>query len=385
MIASPALLAAPVLSPPLETTGRPEPEQPSVLSVDPGSLPTAQELQDLLGLALLLGLGTLTLSLLLPLAVKPMLRRLGVVDIPSERSSHSRTVIRGMGLAVAVSVVVGQLAGLLSGAVEVDRSVALVVLGGTVLAAALGWTEDLRGLSVRWRLLWQLGIGIVCAGALTVILGTGIWWWPVCAVAVVVYVNVANFMDGINGISGLHGFVVGLLYAWAGASNDLIWMIAAGLVVAFAFAGFLPWNFSRDAVFLGDVGSYLLGGSLILIAVAAFLSGVYVEYLLPPLSVYLADTGWTLMRRIRRGDAWWRPHREHVYQRLTDAGLSHAGSALVVAGFTVVVSLLSLAALWLPQVPSLPLGVLVVALLVLYLSLPGLLGLRRAHAGQRAS
>lgn len=361
------------------------PEQPSVLSVDPGSLPTAQELHELLVLVLVLGLAALVLSVLMPLAVKPMLRRLGVVDIPNERSSHSSTVIRGMGLAVAVSVVVVQLAALVAGVVDVDRSVALVVLGGTVLAAALGWTEDLRGLSVRWRLAWQAGIGVVCAGALSVILGTGIWWWPVCALAVVVYINVANFMDGINGISGLHGFVVGLLYAWAGASNDLVWMIVAGLVVAFAFAGFLPWNFSRDAVFLGDVGSYLLGGSLILIAVAAFLSGVYVEYLLPPLSVYLADTGWTLMRRIRRGDAWWRPHREHVYQRLTDAGLGHAASAATVAGFTVAVSLISLAALWLPQVPSLPLGVLVLLLLMLYLALPGLLGSRRVRATERSS
>lgn len=152
----------------------------------------------------------------MPLVVKPVLRRLGVVDIPNERSSHTRTVIRGMGLAVAAAVVVVQLLALLLGAVEVDRSIALVVLLGTALAAGLGWCEDIRGLSVRWRLAGQLLIGLVCAGALTLILGTGIWWWPVCAIAVVAYINVANFMDGLNGISGMHGFVVGLVYAWAG-------------------------------------------------------------------------------------------------------------------------------------------------------------------------
>ncbi|WP_144792018.1 glycosyltransferase family 4 protein [Kocuria palustris] len=358
-----------------------EPAPPSVLSTDPGAWPTPDELQTLLRLALSFGTAALVLSLLLPLAVKPVLRRLGVVDIPNERSSHTRTVIRGMGLAVAVAVVVVQLLAVALGAVAVDRSVALVVLTGTALAAALGWTEDIRGLSVRWRLAGQLLIGAGCAGALTLILETGIWWWPVCAVAVVAYINVANFMDGVNGISGMHGFVVGLVYSWAGASNDMPWMIVAGLVVAFAFLGFLPWNFSRDSVFLGDVGSYLLGGSLILIAIAAFLSGVYVEYLLPALSVYLADTGWTLLRRIRRGEAWWRPHREHVYQRLTDVGLSHAASSLTVAAFTLVCSLIGLAGLWLHGLPAVVPGVAVLLVLVLYLSLPRILDRGRTRPG----
>lgn len=356
----------------------------SVLATDPGAWPTAEELQSLLYLGLIFGSAALVLSLAMPLVVKPVLRRLGVVDIPNERSSHTRTVIRGMGLAVAAAVVVVQLLALLLGAVEVDRSVALVVLLGTALAAGLGWCEDIRGLSVRWRLAGQLLIGLVCAGALTLILGTGIWWWPVCAIAVVAYINVANFMDGLNGISGMHGFVVGLVYSWAGASNDLVWMIVAGLVVAFAFLGFLPWNFSRDSVFLGDVGSYLLGGSLIMIAIAAFLSGVYVEYLLPALSVYLADTGWTLLRRIRRGEAWWRPHREHVYQRLTDIGFSHAASSLTVAVFTVVVSLVGLTGLWLSGLPAVVPGLAVLAVLALYLSLPHLLGARRTAEAQEA-
>ena len=178
--------------------------------------------------------------------------------------------------------------------------------------------------------------------------------------------------------------MVGLVYSWAGASNDLVWMIVAGLVVAFAFLGFLPWNFSRDSVFLGDVGSYLLGGSLIMIAIAAFLSGVYVEYLLPALSVYLADTGWTLLRRIRRGDPWWRPHREHVYQRLTDIGFSHAASSLTVAVFTVVVSLVGLTGLWLSGLPAVVPGLAVLAVLALYLSLPHLLGERRTAEAQEA-
>ncbi|ROZ63015.1 glycosyltransferase family 4 protein [Kocuria soli] len=352
---------------------------PSVLSVNPGATPTPEELRHLLMLVATFGVAAFVLSVLLPFLVKPLLTRWGVVDIPNERSSHTRTVIRGMGLAVAIAVVVVQLAGVLTGTVATDRSIALTVLAGTAACAALGWTEDFKGVSVRVRLLAQVLIGGGCAAVLVWAIGTTPLWWIVCTVAVVVYVNVANFMDGVNGISGLHGVVVGLLYAWAGACNDLPWMMVAALVVAGAFAGFLPWNLTRGAVFLGDVGSYLLGGAIILIAVAAFLAGVYVEYLLPPLSVYLADTSWTLLRRIRAGEPWWRPHRQHTYQRLTDVGFSHVASSLVVAGTTVLVSLITLAGLRLSGVALVAAGTVVVLLLVLYLALPSLIGRRSEH------
>ena len=357
----------------------PAPPAPSPAGLglpDPGAAPDPEELRRLGELALTVGLPALVLSLLLPLAVKPLLARWGVVDVPNERSSHQRTVIRGMGLAVAVAVLLADGLALLRGAIEVDRSVALVVLAVAALCAALGWAEDYRGVSVRVRLAVQLGIGLAGTAVLVAVLGTSAWWLPVGTLAVAAYVNMANFMDGINGISGLHGLAAGLLYAWAGASNDLPWMIAAGLAVAGGFAGFLPWNLGRGTVFLGDVGSYLLGGALAGIAVAAFLSGVYVEYLLPPLAVYIADTSVTLLRRIRAGEAWYRPHRQHVYQRLTDVGLSHVGSALVVTAATVLVSVASVLGLRTGPTATAVAGAFVLAVLVVYLMLPDLLARR---------
>ncbi|GEO94067.1 MraY family glycosyltransferase [Kocuria turfanensis] len=346
---------------------------------DPGAAPDPEELRRLGELALTVGAPALVLSLVLPLVVKPLLARWGVLDVPNERSSHQRTVVRGMGLAVAVAVLLAYGGALLAGAVEVDRSVALVVLAVAGLCAALGWVEDYRGVSVRGRLAAQLGIGLAATGVLVAVLGTSVWWLPVGTLAIAAYVNMANFMDGINGISGLHGLAAGLLYAWAGASNDLTWMVAAGLAVAGGFAGFLPWNLGRGTVFLGDVGSYLLGGSLAGIAVAAFLSGVYVEYLLPPLAVYVADTAVTLLRRVRAGEDWSRPHRSHVYQRLTDAGLSHVGSSLVVTAVTVLVSVVSVLGLRTGPTATVLAGAFVLAVLGLYLVLPELLARRGAR------
>jgi UDP-N-acetylmuramyl pentapeptide phosphotransferase/UDP-N-acetylglucosamine-1-phosphate transferase len=283
-------------------------------------------------LLIVIGLTALVLSLLLPFAVKPLLRRLGVIDIPNTRSSHSTVVLRGMGLAVSLAILVALVLSLATGLVAVDRSLILVILVLVAAASALGWIEDFRGLSVRVRLATQLLIGAVGTAALaTTIDDSSYWWIPVGAIAVATYINAANFMDGINGISGMHGLVVGLFYAWAGVLADQLWLTVAGLVVAAAFAGFLPWNLGRGFVFLGDVGSYLLGASIAAIAVTGLLAGVYLEYLLSPVLIYLADTFTTFLRRARRGERLSTAHRQHVYQRLTDTGLSHVQVSVLVS------------------------------------------------------
>ncbi|WP_298251473.1 glycosyltransferase family 4 protein [uncultured Arthrobacter sp.] len=283
-------------------------------------------------LLLLVGVVAFGLSVLLPFVVAPLLRRLGVIDIPNDRSSHSTPVIRGMGLAVGAAVLVALVLSLATGLVAVDRSLVLAVIAMTGAAAALGWIEDFRGLSIRIRASVQLLIGVIGTAALaTTIEDSSYWWVPVGAIAVATYINTANFMDGINGISGMHGIVVGLFYAWAGMLSDQLWLTVSGLVVAAAFAGFLPWNLGRGFVFLGDVGSYLLGAAIAAIAVTGLLAGVYLEYLLSPVLIYLADTFTTLLQRARRGERLYAAHRQHVYQRLTETGLSHVQVAVFVS------------------------------------------------------
>ncbi|MDO4918582.1 glycosyltransferase family 4 protein [Kocuria sp.] len=348
------------------------------LVTGPAALSDGQALRQVLHLAPWTLVLSFVLSLVLPFVVKPWLTRWGIIDIPSDRSSHSRPVLRGMGLAVALSLLLSYGLALLSGLIPVDRSIALVVLAMMAGSAALGWAEDYRGVSIGLRLAVQALLGALGTGALITVLGIPAWWWPVGVVATVAYVNIANFMDGINGISGLHGGVVGLLYAWAGGVNDMPWLVCAGLVLAGAFLGFLPWNLGRGTVFLGDVGSYVLGGSIAAVAIGAFLSGVYVEYLLPPLLIYLADTAVTLVLRIRRGEVWYKPHRQHVYQRLTDAGLSHVGSSLVVTLATLVVSVISLYGLRADGTGSVLAGLAVVLVVVAYLAAPALLARARS-------
>ena len=206
-------------------------------------------------------------------------------------------------------------------------------------SAAVGWIEDFRGLSIRGRAAAATGDRRRRNRGPLVLTGQTFWWLPLAALAIAAYINIANFMDGVNGISRFHGIPPGARTPRPGRDRPA-WLMAGGAVLATAFLGFLPWNLSRGSVFLGDVGSYLLGASVAALAVAGFLSGVYVEYVLSPSLVYLADTGYTLLRRINAGERWYASHREHVYQRLTDVGFSHLQSAGTVTGCTAAVIVL---------------------------------------------
>lgn len=317
------------------------------------------------------------LSVSLPLALKPLLQKLGVLDIPNERSSHNSVVIRGVGITVAVGIVTGLALSVLTGLVPVDRSVVLIVLAMLGSAAVLGWIEDYRGVSIRFRALTQLAIGAVGTTALAWTIGQSYWWVPIGAVAVAAYVNAANFMDGINGISGLHGVLVGVFYSVAGTMVGQFWLTVAGLVVAAAFAGFLPWNLGRGFVFLGDVGSYLLGASIAAMAVAGLLAGVYLEYLLSPVLIYLADTFITFLRRVRAGERWYASHREHVYQRLTDVGLSHLQAALVVTVCSALVGFAGFVLATAPPPLAITCSLFAAGIVVLYIYSPRILARRR--------
>lgn len=267
----------------------------------------------------------------------PLLRRARVLDVPNQRSSHVDVTPRGGGVGVAAGVAAGALLG------GVDRDVS-VVLVGAALAALVGLVDDLRGLGALTRLAAQVLLAAAVAAlllrdrneaAVLLVLGgvLAVVWLVGCP-------NAYNFMDGINGISGLTAVVAGGWYAWLGHDLSYAALEVAGLAVAGAALGFLPWNAFRAWVFLGDVGSYGLGFGLGGLAVVALLGGATWLEAVAPLAIYLADTAWTLADRVRRGETWHEAHREHVYQRLVVGGWSHQATALVVSGLALVVCLL---------------------------------------------
>ena len=258
-------------------------------------------------------------------ALIPLLRRAAVLDHPNERSLHKAPTPRGGGIALVAAILFAWLSLIWAGAVA---PLLVGVLCGAALLAAVSWIDDLRGLSPAIRLAAQIvavGLGMIAvmpAGPGWLSLGLDavaaglLWLW---------FVNLFNFMDGIDGLAGSEAAAIAIgvaLFAGFGAGREPGLALLAGTAAAAAL-GFLVWNWAPARIFLGDVGSaplgYLLG--FLLLDVAA--RGGWKIALILPL-YFLADATSTLMRRLARGERVWQPHRQHFYQRAVQRGLGHA-------------------------------------------------------------
>jgi UDP-N-acetylmuramyl pentapeptide phosphotransferase/UDP-N-acetylglucosamine-1-phosphate transferase len=309
----------------------------------------------------------------------PLLRRAAIIDMPGHRSSHTVPTPRGGGIPIA--------AGLLVAAALIGGVIAAVFACAVAAFGLLGFAEDLRGLTAARRLILQAAgsvlVAVVLVSGLAGSTARLVLLAAACAAWITAFVNAFNFMDGVNGISGAHALIAGVVYALLGRWQHDGFLVPAGAAVAASALAFLPWNAGQARVFLGDAGSYALGAALAVLAAYALARGVPPEAVLGPLVLYLADTAWTLQRRIRAGERWLEPHRTHVYQRWCDAGWSHQRVTVTAAAATVVLSLLGAVSL----TGDLPLRAAAdlagTAVVVTYLRSPALLVRRAARAEAR--
>ena len=285
---------------------------------------------------------TFIASLAATRAVLGYLRRRAIFDHPNERSSHARPTPRGGGLAVA-AVMIG--AWIVIGTGDPTGLHGVEVVCAAALALALlSWVDDLRGLAVHWRLIGQISAvavtlavaerhGLFFAGLLPPVLDTVaaglLWVW---------FINLFNFMDGIDGLSGTQSACIGagvvLTAVLSGAPGPLV---PLGIAATATALGFLWWNWQPARIFLGDVGSISLGFLLGWLLLALSASGQWAAALILP-SYYLADATITLLRRLLRGERVWHAHREHFYQQAIRRGHSHSAvvGAVLLANLTLI-------------------------------------------------
>lgn len=274
------------------------------------------------------------LALVAGLVLAPLvtwwLHRRAVLDVPNDRSSHAVPVPRGGGLAIAMAATMA--AALIDAGPEQVR---LAFAAGPLAFGLLGMADDLAPIAARHR----LGIQVVLAAGTTVLLtdhlSGPVAWQLVFTVAVAVwliaYVNAFNFMDGINGLAVVTAMIGGATWWWLGELEDVTALRWSGAVLAVACVGFLPFNFPRARVFLGDVGSYFIGAWCAAVVVVGLRAGLPPEAVLAPVAIFLADTAVTLISRFRRGEPITVPHRDHRYQRLVAQGRSHAQITVAIA------------------------------------------------------
>ena len=300
----------------------------------------------LLGGTLLIAVAAIATAGLIA-ALRPLLRRYALAR-PNARSSHAEPTPQGAGLAIILMPIVWLLAlawldGTLTVAWPLQLALALALL------AVTGAFDDIRPLPVVVRLTIQL-----VAAALVVLAVPGdarifpvLPHWLETAgmvIGLIWFINLTNFMDGIDGITVVEivSVCTGLILIAAmtnTAGGDAVTPLAVVLVGA--LVGFAPYNKHVASVFMGDVGSLpigaLTGWMLIVIGAEGNLAAV----MLLPL-YYIADTTTTLYRRWRNGEKLHHAHRTHYYQLAVQRGFSVPEVNNRIFGLNIVLILLAL-------------------------------------------
>jgi Fuc2NAc and GlcNAc transferase len=276
------------------------------------------------------------------------LRVRGHVDRPDHRRNHLGEVPRGGGLTLALGLTAGLLLVGAGGGAAGELWVACLVM---VVALCLGGAlDDLGDPGVGARIIAQIaiaaGVLLVWDGVGAIPLG-GNWYWsqPVllsvlALIAFLWVINLHNFMDGSDGLAAQQAIWTGLAYAAVFfPQGDHLEALTAGLLVC-AAAGFMIWNRPPARIFLGDAGSWLIGGVIAWLALRALQThAATLAVCVLISSVFVVDATATLLARLRRGERWYTPHRSHAFQRLIDSGWSHATVLMTYAAVNLLVVL----------------------------------------------
>ena len=256
-----------------------------------------------------------------------------ILDLPNERSLHATPTPRGGGIIFVFVFYVFLFCLFFLHCITRDLFLSLL---GALPIAIIGYCDDLYSLSMHWRLL------VHCLSATW-----GIAWLSFSSVAdmffpiflTLWFVNLYNFMDGIDGLAASEAVFVAIA---AGIVllpiNTPVSMICFGL--GFSVLGFLFWNWQPAKIFMGDIGSGFLGYCFaILMWSTTSAHRLPISFWFILLGVFLVDATYTLLRRMIQRKKWYSAHREHIYQKMVQAGLQHYQMNLIVILINLVILL----------------------------------------------
>jgi UDP-GlcNAc:undecaprenyl-phosphate GlcNAc-1-phosphate transferase len=295
-------------------------------------------------LALLAGL-----ALFSAIVVRVMIA-VGVPDHPTPRKSHNRVTPKSGGVGIVAAFLLGVLLLYRYGSVSrLPDTYFLGVIGAAVLMAVVSFIDDLLDLPFPVKLVAQF----VAASAAV---GSGLWVHlfvlpyfgfvdvgrlgvPLTFIFILFITNAMNFIDGLNGLAAGVTLLTCVILSGIAALYGGYFVYTAALLLAGGVLGFLPFNFPRAQIFMGDVGSQFCGFMLALFGIAAArYEAAPLSFLLIPLLLagVLFDVAFTLVRRALAGEQLAQAHRGHLYQIAERAGLDARLVALLHWGFVLI-------------------------------------------------
>lgn len=265
----------------------------------------------------------LLLSYVLTYFIKWIALRNKILDMPNERSSHADPIPRGGGLAIVISWYTG-ISYLYFQSIISDKLYFALLSG--IFLAIVSFIDDIKSIRPQLRLFIHIITAILAFILLNgiqplsfagLVLNSKIVLFPISVIGIVWFINLFNFLDGIDGYASMEAILVALVMFFLTESQVFLILIACTL-------GFLIWNWPKAKIFMGDIGSTQLGFILVVLGIyyhnefkISFLHWIMIT------SVFWFDATLTLMRRWRNKEKLSVAHRKHAYQRAVQSGLSH--------------------------------------------------------------
>ena len=291
-------------------------------------------------------------ALFLALFITPLSSRLalklGAVDHPDHRKSHSEPTPRLGGLGIAAALML-----LLLLSTEADQRIMAFIAGG-LIAASTGFVDDVIGMRPRYKFLGQIlavTVFLLLGGPSLSSFGDLLGFGPIdlgpfgillTFVCLVGMMNAINLIDGLDGLAGGLCLIACVFFSVFAFQHQDWLCLTIVVVLAGALLGFLCFNSFPARLFMGDTGSLLLG--YVLAAVAVLLvEGRGEPASIAPVSMALivalpaVDMFQVMARRIWHGESPFSPDKTHLHHRLVEMGAPKSAVVLVLcllmAGF----------------------------------------------------
>lgn len=262
-----------------------------------------------------------------------------IIDVPNERSSHSKPTPRGGGLSISLSLILGIV--WLSYFDMLTIQITFAFFLSVFIIAFTGWLDDHRDIPFYWRVVMYSVASLVLlfetGGLESIRIGDVIIEMPLIMGYIITFLgivwltNLYNFMDGTDALASIQAICASLFAGWMLYQNEGYELAMICFIIAASCLGFLYWNRPPAKIFMGDVGSCVLGFMFAMLSLLSDLAGllpVYIWCIL--LSLFICDATFTLIKRIVGREKWYQAHRSHAYQRLVQMGMSHGRLALLV-------------------------------------------------------